>query len=388
MNTMHGRNNGPASSMIAWLVAGLFIFFGWAAFFEIDQAVRAQGVVIPSARTQVIQAVDGGVVSELLVHEGDRVVPGQRLAVLEKDRSRAGYEEARSRVASLRAALIRANAEITGQSPLFGKEFIDYPGHVQAQQALFVQRQKGLDESLSNLRDMLRLARDEMRMNEDLAATGDVSTVEVMRAKRQVSEIEGRMADVRNKYRQDVRQEITKLEDEIQSALYKLEDRQSVFEQTDLIARVAGIVKVLKVNTVGGVLRAGDELMQISPTDGEMIIEAKINPADIGDIALGLPASVRLDAFDYTIYGSVSGVLDYVSADTLTEQGPGGQTMSYYRALVRIDAAHMSANPKFQSIALKPGMTATVDLRTKTRTVFHYLTKPISRAFSGALRER
>lgn len=378
----------PQSTMLGWLTVSVFAFLSWAAYFEIDQVVRAQGTVIPSARTQVIQAVDGGVVSELLVHEGDRVIPGQKLAALEKGRSRAAFDEARSKVTSLRAALVRAQAEANGVSPIFGSTFKEYPAHVLAQEALFVQRRKGLEENLENLKVMLKLAQDEYQMYESLASTGDVSSVEVMRAKRLVSEAEGRIAEVHNKFRQETRHEIAKLEDDLQSAIYKLDDRSDVLDHSDLVARVSGIVKVLKVNSVGGVLRAGDELMQISPTDGEMVIEAKLNPADIGDVAPGMLASIRFDAYDYTIYGSVHGVLDYVSADTLAEQGPGGQLMIYYRALIRVEPTEFQINTKFRDVALRPGMLATVDIQTKKRAVLNYLIKPISRAFSGALHEK
>jgi adhesin transport system membrane fusion protein len=149
---------------------------------------------------------------------------------------------------------------------------------------------------------------------------------------------------------------------------------------------VAGIVKYLRVNTVGGVLRAGDELMQISPTESDMVIEAKINPVDIGQLELGLPVQVKLDAFDFSVYGMLIGKLTYLSSDTLVEQGANGQSMSYYRAHVRIDASQ--ANAMLARVPLKPGMTSTIDIKTRTRSVLRYLLKPVIRTFSGALNER
>ena len=383
---MSERTSGPRLSLIVVLAAMFVVFLSWAAWFEIDQTVRAQGSVITSARTQIIQAADGGVLAEILVQEGQEVKSGQRLAVLEKDRSNAAYEESRSKVAALQAGLIRARAESNETKPVFPASVRAYPEFVAAQERLYAQKRASLSDATSALEDALKLAREELQMNQTLLKAGDVSRIEVMRALRQVSDLEARLSETRNKYAQEARQEVTRLEDELSSQRYKLEERRSVLEHTDLIAPVAGIVKYLRVNTVGGVLRAGDELMQISPTESDMVIEAKINPVDIGQHELGLPVQVKLDAFDFSVYGMLTGKLSYLSSDTLVEQGPNGQSMSYYRAHVRIDASQ--ANAMLARVPLKPGMTSTIDIKTRTRSVLRYLLKPVIRTFSGALNER
>lgn len=369
------------------LMASMFaVFIGWAAWFEIDQTVRAQGSVVTTARTQIIQAADGGVLEEILVQEGQEVKPGQRLAVLERDRSKAAFEESRSKVAALQAGLIRARAESLGTRLAFPPELRDYPEFITAQQRLYVQRRASLNDATDALDDALKLAREELDMNQKLLKSGDVSRVEVMRATRQVGDLEARISELRNKYEQEARTEVARLEDELSSQRHRLEERKSILEHTDLVAPVAGIVKYLRVNTVGGVLRAGDELMQISPTDSEIIIEARINPADIGQLHLGLPVQVKLDAFDYAVYGMLTGTLNYLSSDTLVEQGPNGQSMSYYRARVQLDARQ--ANPLLAKVELKPGMTSTIDIKTQSRSVLRYLVKPVIKTFSGALNER
>lgn len=375
-------------SITLLLFAGLNIFLLWAALFDIDQTVRAQGQIIPSARTQVIQAADGGVLFRMLVEEGQSVVAGQQLAILEPERSTAGFEESRSRDALLAAALARTQAEALGRPPEFGKSVREFPQFVAVQQALYEQRKRGLDQELATLRDELSMAREELQMNESLLKTGDTSRLEVMRAKRQVTELEGRIYATRNKYLQEARTEASKLAEDISTNRYKLDERQSVLGHTVLTAPIAGIVKYLKVTTIGGVLRSGDELMQISPTGGQLVFEVKINPADIGQLALGLPVSIKLDAFDYSIYGSLEGTLSYISPDTLVEQGANGQSNTYYRAQVRRDADKVGTNPKLADVTLKPGMTATVDIRTGSRSVLQYLAKPVFRAFRGALNER
>jgi adhesin transport system membrane fusion protein len=240
------------------------------------------------------------------------------------------------------------------------------------------------------LKEALGMASEELRMNEMLLKTGDTSLLEVMRAKRQVGDIEGRINATRNKYLQEARTEATKLSDDLASNRYKLAERQSVLGHTVLTAPIAGVVKYLKITTIGGVLRAGDEMMQISPTEGDMVFEVKINPVDIGQLRLGLPVSIKLDAFDYSVYGSLEGTLSYLSSDTLVEQGPNGQSSSYYRAQVRLDAerAKSHPNPMLATVVMKPGMTSTVDIRTGNRSVLKYLAKPIYKAFGGALNER
>lgn len=383
---MSEQKKGFRLSIIAVLAAMFAVFLGWAAWFEIDQTVRAQGSIITSARTQIIQAADGGVLSQILVQEGQEVKAGERLAMLEKDRSNAAYEESRSKVAALQAGLIRAKAESLGTKPVFPPSLKAYPEFVASQERLYSQRLASLTDATESLEDALKLAREELQMNQALLKGGDVSRIEVMRALRQVTDIEARLNELRNKYLQEARTEVTRLEDELSSQRYKLDERRSVLEHTDLIAPVAGIVKYLRINTVGGVLRAGDELMQISPTESDMVIEAKVNPVDIGQLELGLPVQVKLDAFDFSVYGMLVGKLTYISSDTLVEQGPNGQSMSFYRVQVRLE--DQQSNQALARVALKPGMTSTIDIKTRTRSVLRYLLKPVIKTFSGALNER
>jgi adhesin transport system membrane fusion protein len=372
--------------MTLLLALGLGAFVLWAVLFEIEQSVRAQGQIIPDSRTQVIQSADGGVLQKLLVHEGQKVKAGQILAELEPERSRAGFDEGRAKEAALLAALARTEAESMDQAPVFDPKLNAYPGIVAVQRALYLQRKRSLQEELATLQSALEMSKEELRMNEALLKAGDTSRLEVMRAQRQVTEYEGKINATRNKYLQDARAETSKLSEELAANSFKLDERQSVLGHTVLKAPVAGVVKYLKVTTIGGVLRPGDELMQISPTESVMVFEIKISPVDIGQLHLGLPVTIKLDAFDYSVYGSLMGKLVYISSDTLAEQAPNGQTSSYYRAHVSLHPAQ--TNPLLAKVDLKPGMTATVDVRTGTRSVLQYLAKPIYKAFGGALNER
>jgi adhesin transport system membrane fusion protein len=380
--------------LILLLSACLAAFIAWAGYFEIDQTVNTSGQVILSARTQLVQTADGGVLKELTVQEGDTVTSGQLLAVLEKERVQANLEETRARTMSLKAALIRAKAEVQFQTPQFGSEFRRYPEFVSAQQGLYAQRKRSLDEELRTMQDGLAMAMQEKRMNDNLFKSGDVSELDVLRAKRQVTEIEGRIAATKNKYLQDTRTEMTRIEDELSSQNQKLNGAESLLSHTDIMAPMDGVVKTLKIHTLGGVLRPGDELMQIAPVGDALLVEARVSPADIGQLVIGQSVFITLDAYDYSIYGNLIGELTDISPDTLSDsnaQGslvntPTGQPSVYYKVNIRI--AKDQENPKVASMEIKPGMTASIDIRTGTRNLLTYLLKPVIKTLGTSLNER
>lgn len=380
----------PKFSVIWFMAAAIGLMVLFASLVEIDQAVRAQGQVIAGSRTQVIQAVDGGMLVALHVREGDTVKAGQKLAELEPDRAQAGYLQSRAEVASRTIAIARAQAELVGQPPKFSADDRkQWPDFVDVQIGIYNQRKRSLDEEIEMLQSSLRLAEDELTMNRRLLANGDISQTEVMRAERQVLDLRSRMNSVRNKYFQDTRLELAKLEDELSASRNKLSERQNVLRHTDLVSPMDGVVKLVRVTTVGGVLRPGDELLQISPLDDELLVEIKVNPTDVGQLEPNLPVSLRFDAFDSTIFGKAPGVLRYISPDTLTEQGQGGQSQTYYRALVALQWDQFDTpTVRLRPQDIKPGMTATADVLTGERSLLHFVFKPITRAFSGALSER
>jgi adhesin transport system membrane fusion protein len=361
-------------------------FVTWAAVFEIDQTVRAQGQVIPQDRTQVVQTADGGVLQELLVSEGERVRKGQLLASLEKERAEAAVDEVEARIANLEITRVRAIAEATETKPDFGRYARTHRSFVSVQQALYQQNLSALRTELEALEGAMHLAMEEYELTLRLFDTGDVSRVELMRAERQVVELRQRRDGIRQKYRTEARKEVARIDEELASQLSKRRERQSILGHTDIVSPMDGVVKFLRINTLGGVLRAGDELMQISPTEGGYVVEAKISPPDIGQLSIGMPVAVRMDAFDYTIYGALQGRLVYLSSDTLSEQGPGGASTVYYRGHVLLDP--QQSNPRLTLEQLKAGMTASIDVQTGRSTVLAYIAKPILRAFSGAMTQK
>ena len=373
------------------LLIGLLSFFAWASLSNIDQTVRSNGLVIAVARNQIIQAADGGVLTQILVTEGQQVHAGQVLAHLETTRSEASFQEIQSKLSALKAALARAQAESKGMSmPVtFSTQAAPQSAFHFGQEQVYLQKKQGLEDELKSLNAGLKLSQDELRMSQALLKTGDVSQLDLMRAERQVQEFQGRLASVQNKYLQEAKLDVIRLEEDISAHQFKLNERQSLLDHSILTTPVDGIVKVLRVNTVGGVLRAGDELMHISPSTGGYVVEAKINPSDIGELRIGLPVSLKLDAFDYSVYGMLQGTLSYISSDTLTENSTTGATQAYYRVQVQLNPKASTGRLTGLSLNdLKPGMTATLDIRTHSRSVLQYLTKPVQKAFSGALHER
>jgi len=385
------------------MLLGLLIFLMWTSLSDMDQTVRSHGQIIAIARNQIIQAADGGVLKQLLVSEGQQVRAGQTLANLETTRSEASYLEIKAKLSALQAALGRAKAESSGAILIYDLHSDSNNVFTSGQQQAYTQKRQGLDDELKILNAGLQLSEEELQMSQALLKTGDVSQLEFMRAQRQVHETQGRIGSVKQKYLQEAKQDVVRIQEEISAHQFKLNERKSLLDHSTLTSPVDGIVKVLRITTVGGVLRAGDELMHISPTSGGYIFEAKINPSDIGELRLGLPVSLKFDAFDYSVYGMLQGTLSYISSDTLTESGPNGALITYYRVQVQInpDSAIAQSNkdkrwffqpsPNNSSLSLnelKPGMTATLDIQIRSRTLLQYLTKPVQKAFSGALHER
>jgi len=389
------QDEPQGSGKLIWLLtACVAAFIAWAAYFEIDQTIHTTGQVILSARTQLVQAADGGVLKELKVKEGDTVKSGQLLAVLEKERVQANLDETRSKIMSLKAALLRAKAEVALSAPQFGSEFKNYPEFVSSQMGLFTQRKLSLDEELRSLQDALSMALQEKRMNDNLFKNGDVSELDVLRAKRQVTEIEGRMSASKNKYLQETRTELTRVEDELSVQMQKLNGAENLLHHTALKAPMDGVVKTLKIHTLGGVLRPGDELMHIAPVGDNLLVEARVLPVDMGQLVVGQTVQISLDAYDYSLYGNLTGELIDISPDTLSDtnaQGssvitPTGQPSVYYKVNIRL--AKEQTNPKAQLIEVKPGMTASIDIRTGTRNLLNYLMKPVIKTLGNSLNER
>lgn len=385
LENYHSRSHGALFGLLALAMVGFIV---WAMNFKIDEVTRASGEVIASKRVQVIQAVDGGALSQILVKEGDHVKVGQELARLEQTRVGAVVAEVEARLFALQAKAIRLRAEVTGAPVLVfaGKIPASHQELVDVERALFVQRRIGLGEEIRTLKVGVDLARKEQSLVEQLLKSGDVSGSEVLRVQRSLNEAEARLANRKNKFLEDARIDLSKAEDEIAQNAQILTRRKQEQEDSVFEAKVAGIVKNIRVTTVGGVLRAGEEIMQIIPVDDQLIIETKIRPADIAHIQPGLAANIRFDPFDYTIFGSVPAKVTYVSADTLKEEKSRGEEI-YYRVHLAAQS-YPAITSTGKKLEILPGMTAQVDIRTGERSLMGYLLKPIRKTLTESLGER
>lgn len=366
------------------MVVGLFLT--WAYYAEIDQITRAQGQIIPSSRTQIIQAPDGGVIEKLLVREGAEVDRGELLVRFDQTKAEASYREAEFKVAGLSATVARLRSEVFGGEPIFKPETLQFPEFRQNQTDLLRKRRESLESEIRAIERMKVLAQRELDMTKPLLKTGDVSMAEVLRLERLVAEQEGQVTNRTNKYQQDSQSELNKLEEELAGAKESLIQRKNLLDNTELRAPVNGTVKNVRVTTRGGVLRPGDELMQIVPVDDALIVEAKVKPSDVAFLKPDQDVVIKIDAYDYTIYGSLEGKLTYISADTLNEDVKQGE-QAYYRVQVKTESPRFNRRPN-ENLQLQPGMTATIEIKTGGNTVLKYLLKPVIKTLNESLGER
>ena len=377
----HGSRLG-----IAIIVAGLLVLLIWAAFSKIDQVTRASARVIAAERTQVIQAPDAGVVTKLHVREGDVVKTGQLLVTLEKERAQAAVDDSKAKVAALRITVSRLQAEVYGKPLRFESDLLVYSDYIRNQTDLYNRRQTAFNGDIGSLQRMLKIADRELQINSRLVATFDVSVAEVLRLERAAADISAQITNRRNKYFQDSQTEMTKAQEDLNTQQELLRDRIQVLDHTELLSPANGIVNNIRATTLGAVLRAGDTVLEISPTDGDLIAEAKVNPSDIAFVEVGQTAFVKLDAYDSSIFGALTGRVIYVSPDSLTEDSKQGPT-SFYRVHVLVKEAEFKSS-KTREIQMRPGLTATVEIKARERTVLSYLTKPISKTLSYSMGER
>lgn len=364
----------------------IVVFFSWAYLAELEQVTRAVGKVIPSSRTQVVQTQDGGVLEAMEVREGDTVEPGQLLARIDRTRAQANYGETLAKVASLQARIARLQAEMAGSEPVFSELVNGFDDIRSNELTLLQKRSDALSEEVRWLEVMQELAQQELDMNQPLLASGDVSRSEILRLQRQVAELSSKISQRKNGHLQEVQTQLSETVQELEALAQTLAQRKSILDQTLVYSPMRGIIKNVAITTIGGVYRAGDEVMEIVPLEDNLYVEAKVSPGDIAFLVPGFPVSVKVDAYDYTIYGDLAGTLEFISADTVTDNLKQNEE-PYYRVRVRTSGRRFSNAPQ-QQLDIQPGMTATVEIKTGERTVMEYLLKPVIKTLSESLGER
>jgi adhesin transport system membrane fusion protein len=263
---------------------------------------------------------------------------------------------------------------------------LGYPQFKQSQLLLLSKKRNSIREQVQAIKGMLSLAKSELAMTEPLLKTGDVSMSDILKLQRTIAELQGQLTNVNNKYLQDTQAEMTKVEEDLAGAEQILAQRKDQLAHIELKSPVNGIVKNVRITTLGGVVKPSEEVMEIVPEDDDLLIEAKVKPTDIAFIRPGLDANVKIDAYDFSVYGSLNGKLTYISADTLTEDLKQGE-QAYYRVQVKALSKKFSARPDEQ-LEIQPGMTATVEIITGKNTVLKYIIKPVIKTMSESLGER
>lgn len=411
------------------IVALLGAFVAWATHANLPEVIRGDGRVIPSAQNKVVQNQEGGLVSEILVREGDIVEPGDVLLRVDNSTALAGLSSKRSRYLSLISRAARLTAEAREAEEIdFPQEVLDAdPRLAENQQAEFetnreilnselaiLRSQKdqklsdleSLNQRVTNLTNQLNSIDEEVSYAEPLVNSGALSRVEYLRMQRDADRIRGELGEARSQI-PGVRAQIAEIDQKIKArrsdkqaeARSKLNEvlaeaavlKEELEADVDRVARtevtspVRGEIKEVYVTTIGGVIKPGEDLVEIVPLDDTLLVEARISPSDRAGLRPGLDAIVKVSAYDFSIYGGLEAELLGISADTIEDED-NRTDEEYFRIRVRTDKNYLGNDPEENLI--RPGMTAQVDILTGEKTVWEYLMKPILKAKNEALRER
>lgn len=408
-------------SVSACLIAALV----WAKFAVLEEVTTGEGKAIPSSKIQVIQNLEGGIVTEIFVREGQVVNKGDVLLRLDATRFISNKGETEADRLALLARVERLSAEAEGRPLALPDDLVKQaPQLAEDEMALYRSRQQRLDSEQNTLKEQLRqktqelaefrakaqqyrsslgLIQQELNMSQPLVGSGAISEVEILRLRRSAVEMRGSleatnlaipraesaMQEIESKLNEsnlifrtealkelnEVRTELTK----ITSTSVAIEDRVS---RTTISSPVYGVIKLLKVNTIGGVVQPGDPMVEVVPLEDNLLIEARIRPQDVAFLHPGQKAMVKFTAYDYTIYGGLKAKLEVISADTITDE----EGNSFYLIQVRTDKSHLGSDE--HPLLIIPGMVATVDIVTGEKSVLDYLLKPVLKARSEAMRER
>lgn len=356
------------------IAVGLFVI--WAAFAWVDEIVRADGQVVSSSRSQSVQNLEGGILADLAVKQGDLVESGQILATLSDTRFRSAFDDLQDQIDALELRRLRLEAEIDGQFAFDVPEALAKraPRILASEKALIEARQTDIDSRREGAFTQLEQAQEELSNMERLYKKEFVALLEVNKAREKASEAEIRYMDILTQAELALAEEYSETLKEITSLRQEMRLAQDQLSRTVITAPMRGIVNNLAVTTIGGVVRPGEEIFEIIPLGEELFVEAQVRPENIANVEPGQDASIKLSAYDYTIYGSLKGKVDFISADTFEdERDPSAPP--YYKVTVNVNADALTERQK--AIEIRPGMRATVELHTGSKTVLRYLMKPL-----------
>lgn len=391
------------SRMLLWTSLALFAcFLVWAHFAVLEEVKRGAGRVVPSRQMQVVQTLEGGIVDEILVQEGAIVQQGQSLMRIDDTKFSSELGEVRERRAAMAARVARLEAEARGRNEVTFPDDLAkmVPAAVASETSVFKMRAEKvaqdinvLNQQVMRLTGTLKLLDRELAITHKLYEQKVVPEIEMLRLDRQATDMRGQLAEAQAKitnittsFRSQADEDLAKSRADLAVLDENIKSAQDRERRTDLKAPVHGIVNKLNVTTVGAVLQPGAEVMDIVPLDDTLLVEGRIRPQDIAFIRPDQAAVVKVTAYDSSVYGSLKGKVERISADTIVDKSEKeGQQQTYYRVMVRTEKNHLGteANP----LPIIPGMVTTVEIQTGKKSVLDYLIKPARILRSEALRE-
>lgn len=369
----------PSSRPIFWAcLVSIVSFVAWANWAELDEVTRGDGRVVPFSRIQKIQSLEGGILEQLMVKEGDVVEAGQLLVKLDNTRFNSAYMESKSHAEALAAAIARLEAETLHKDRIRFPRSVPAKSHFAATEtALFKARREKLQESLHSLNSELALARKQLGVIEPLVASRAASEMEALRLSKEIASLNGKISEVNNAYFQEAYTELANKKAELSELEQNLLQRKDQLSRTQVVSPVKGRVNDILITTRGGVIQPGEPIMEVTPIDEQLLVEAKVKPRDVAFLVPGMPARVKITAYDYTVYGDISGTLEQISPDTIEEETIRGKE-PFYKISIRTKTSYLKKGDEV--LPIKPGMIAEVDIQSGKRTVLNYLLRPLLKA--------
>ncbi len=423
-----GQVNRFAYLLTLSIIAFFVLFLVWASFATLDEVTRGDAQVIPSQHVQIIQNLEGGILSEMLVHDGEMVQNGAVLLRIANTTAEAAYRDSRVQALTLKAMMARLTAESAGTEPVFPADVEhEAPKIIDSERALYntqiaqlktaigvlsdqlTQRQQDIVELKTRqvaLTRSLALAKKERDITAPLVAKGAAAQLDLVKIDQQVNDLEGQLAEAQaalprsqaardeaqrriqgkiDGFRSDARAELNRHEAELQALTQKAFAEKDRVQRTEVRSPVRGVIKDIKVNTIGGAIQPGQDLVEIVPLDDTLLVEAKIRPSDVAFLHPGQDAMVKITAYDFAVYGGLKAKLERISADSINERD-GDRSQTFFRVMLRTNKNYLGTSE--HPLPIMPGMTAQVEILTGHRTVLGYLLKPILDAKDRALTER
>ncbi|WP_413711387.1 HlyD family type I secretion periplasmic adaptor subunit [Rhizobium sp. Rhizsp82] len=373
-----------ATRVVKLFLLLLIVAIGWANFAVLDEVSTGDGKVVPIRREQVIQSLEGGIVSTLKVQENQIVEAGQLLAQLDPTLTESDVGESTAKYRAALASSARLTAEVNQTPLVFPDELKSDPDLIATETKLYDARLGNLKQTLKWLDESLALSRQELSVNEGLSQMGAASSVEIIRLKREQAELELKKVEATTQYVVEAREQLSKANADVASLRSVIKGRSDSLARLTLRSPVRGIVKNIEVSTIGGVVPPNGKLMDIIPLGDQLMIEARMSPRDIAFVHPDQRATVKITAYDYAIYGGLEGKVVTISPDTIQDEVD--PEIYYYRVFVKTEKDALS-NAAGKQFPISPGMIATVDIHTGEKSVLDYLIKPFNKA-REAMRER